>query len=286
MLKANMLELAENESKSEILSKLGICEQCDKGEAKYTCPQCEMKTCCLNCVNQHKKERSCFGVRVKTAYIPKTEFTDLDLLSDYRLLEEASCSIDKCRRDDTKRHTRMNTKLPPHLQQLRKAAANKGTILHFLPRNFSRNKVNSTILDNKTKEILWTIQWKFNWDGSEKTDSRIPEGTLLRNALEPHITSTPTLNIDLEKLHVFLPVEYVEGQSNRFYPMDLSKTIEENLKETTIVEHPIFHVVDDPKNLFPLYGSNKVVKQQNEPPEKKSKMSFFELSDGEINDSD
>ena len=81
MLKANMLELAENESKSEILSKLGICEQCDKGEARYTCPQCEMKTCCLNCVNQHKKERSCFGVRVKTAYIPKTEFTDLDLLS-------------------------------------------------------------------------------------------------------------------------------------------------------------------------------------------------------------
>lgn len=63
------------------VSKLGICEQCSEVEAKYTCPQCEIKTCCLNCVNQHKKENSCSGVRVKTAYKSKADFTDLDLLS-------------------------------------------------------------------------------------------------------------------------------------------------------------------------------------------------------------
>jgi len=171
-----------------------------------------------------------------------------------------------------------------HLERLRRAAASKGTKLRFLPRNFTRNQANSTFLEEKTKEILWTIQWKFNWDSTEIIDSRIPENVFLRNALETHLASS-TAVVDLENLHIFLPVEHVQGQSKRFYPMDLSKTIGDNLKGTTIIEYPIFHVVIDPKDLFPLYGSKIVVKHRNEPPEKKSKLSFFEVSDGELSDS-
>ena len=61
--------------------RLGKCELCDKGEAKYTCPRCAAKTCCLSCVNNHKSMTGCSGVRNKTAYIPLNEFSDLDLLS-------------------------------------------------------------------------------------------------------------------------------------------------------------------------------------------------------------
>lgn len=45
---------------------------------------------------------------------------------------------------------------------------------------------------------------------------RIPGSVLLRNALEPHITSKSTFEVDLEKLHVFLPVEHVPGQNRRY----------------------------------------------------------------------
>jgi len=60
---------------------LGKCEVCSDQEAKYTCPRCEVKTCCLTCVNTHKKELECDGQRNKVAYKRISEFTNLDLLS-------------------------------------------------------------------------------------------------------------------------------------------------------------------------------------------------------------
>lgn len=57
------------------------CEVCNAVEAKYTCPKCEVRTCCISCVKIHKKELECDGIRDKTKFIPKNQFTDLDLLS-------------------------------------------------------------------------------------------------------------------------------------------------------------------------------------------------------------
>jgi len=54
---------------------------CNNKEAKYTCPRCEVKTCCLTCVNNHKKELECNGQRNMVAYKRISEFTNLDLLS-------------------------------------------------------------------------------------------------------------------------------------------------------------------------------------------------------------
>jgi len=61
--------------------RLGKCEVCNDQEAKYTCPRCEVKTCCLTCVNTHKKELECDGQRNKVAYKRVSEFTNFDLLS-------------------------------------------------------------------------------------------------------------------------------------------------------------------------------------------------------------
>lgn len=60
---------------------LGKCEVCNDQEAKYTCPRCEVKTCCLTCVNIHKKELECDGQRNKVSYKRISDFTNLDLLS-------------------------------------------------------------------------------------------------------------------------------------------------------------------------------------------------------------
>lgn len=70
--------------------RLGQCEVCAVEEAKYTCPQCEVKTCSLKCNKIHKAELDCTGQRKCTKFIPINKFTNLDLHSDYKLLEEIS----------------------------------------------------------------------------------------------------------------------------------------------------------------------------------------------------
>ena len=61
--------------------RLEKCEVCAVNKAKYTCPKCEVRTCGLACVNIHKKELECDGIRDKTKFVPLSSFTDLDLLS-------------------------------------------------------------------------------------------------------------------------------------------------------------------------------------------------------------
>ncbi len=182
--------------------RLGLCESCEAQEAKYTCPRCSTKSCSLTCVKAHKVSHQCDGIRDKTSFKSLSQFTELDLLSgksilllhsyisvwwfsrfpDYRLLEEASRSVDAYYRDPLKRQTRQNKELPvvrlihlfllfmklfwiyfiQHLHRLRCAAAQRGTQLRFLPPNFSRHKANTTYLDWKSKKIEWRIEWRFN----------------------------------------------------------------------------------------------------------------------------
>lgn len=69
---------------------------CAVQESKYTCPQCEVKTCSLKCSKIHKAELECSGQRDCTKFVPINKFTNLDLLSDYKLLEEISRLIVLC----------------------------------------------------------------------------------------------------------------------------------------------------------------------------------------------
>ena len=61
--------------------RLEDCEVCNTNKAKYTCPKCEVRTCGIECVNIHKKELDCNGIRDRTKFIQMNNFTDLDLLS-------------------------------------------------------------------------------------------------------------------------------------------------------------------------------------------------------------
>lgn len=122
-------ELSEDVLK---ITRLGTCQKCGAQEARYRCPRCEFRSCCLQCVNLHKKEFDCNGIRDKTRFKSLSQFTELDLLSgkflfvsfiflfndllclyiDYRLLEEAGRSVESYYRDVLKRSTRVNKELP------------------------------------------------------------------------------------------------------------------------------------------------------------------------------
>ena len=70
------------------------CWGCENS-SKYRCPKCEVRSCSLGCVQRHKAEAGCDGVRDRVKYLPVSKFTDLDVVSDFRLLEEVSQQVDK-----------------------------------------------------------------------------------------------------------------------------------------------------------------------------------------------
>ena len=81
------MESEQDEDEEQFPLRLGLCEPCGLHPAKYTCPRCQMKTCSLACVNQHKESQGCNGIRDLTAYKSLSNFTELDLLSGIKCIK-------------------------------------------------------------------------------------------------------------------------------------------------------------------------------------------------------
>lgn len=235
--------------------RLGRCEVCDSQDAKYSCPACEVKTCCLACVNIHKKELNCDGVRNRVGYKPLSKFNNMDLQSDYMLLEEMTRSVETFSRDKTKRFTRMTTELPPHLFKLRAAATRRGTHLCFLPQCFTRHKENTTFFNWKTQLIKWRIDWIF----PECDNLKISSDQCLETELLSHFTRSflecdsntlshnqklqPYCAIGLPGLLLLLKAELRRTKEAQFFELDPHESLRENLKRKTIIEYPTIYVV-------------------------------------------
>ncbi|XP_072764854.1 box C/D snoRNA protein 1 [Anoplolepis gracilipes] len=250
---------------AEASDKLEDCEVCGATKAKYTCPKCEVRTCSLVCVKLHKKELNCDGIRDKTKYIPLASFGDLDLLSDYRFLEQVNRLIDTTKRNPYRKYVHQGN-LPVPLHKLRSAAYAKNITLLFMPHIFSRHKENTTFLNWKTNELFWRIEWIFPQAQNvkwvvEKTIDSTRLSTLVEQILDP--ISSENEN-DIEKLNlqlalagklqfyraagltsikVLLKAEKVKKPSSKFYELDLTLTLKENFENKIIVEFPTLYVI-------------------------------------------
>lgn len=250
---------------------------CNDAQAKYTCPKCEVKTCCLRCLNIHKRELDCNGVRDKTRFIPLRDMTDVDFASDYTFLEECTRYVADRRRDQLKRHTRYNKTLPAHLFKLRAAAQQRRTALRFLLALFSRHAANTTFYDWKTKVIWWRCEWRFPNAGNvtavdERCDERWTLGRLLAKYVsvqeeEGDIGAEAEADKDgepsgrlsdamrksltfyrsrgLAQMRVLLKAEGIKRSRTRFWELDVGRTLAENLSGKTIVEFPVIYVMYD-----------------------------------------
>lgn len=268
---------------------LGLCEVCNHVPAKYTCPKCEVKTCSLRCLNIHKKELNCSGIRDKTRFIPIRDMTSLDFHSDYAFLEECTRYVADRKRDTRKRHTRYNKSLPAHLFKLRGAAQERGTQLRFLLALFSRHAANTTFYEWKTHVIRWRVQWVFTNAGNVTfTDARCDERRTLRELLakyvEPSSTETTTNADDateetlaserlmhnalefyrargIAQMRVLLKAEGIKRSRTRFWELDVAQTLRANLAGKTIVEFPVVYVVyDDVVKEFDVIDSGMLIR--------------------------
>ncbi|XP_060810200.1 box C/D snoRNA protein 1 [Amyelois transitella] len=248
---------SESNEERERISRLGDCEVCGDKEAIYSCPKCEVKTCCLSCVRIHKKELECDGVRDRTKFVRMKDFTDTDLLSDYRLLEECARFVYSVKRDEKKRFTRIDKDLPIHLFKLKMAARKRGVVLQFLAQNFSRHASNTTRYNYKANIINWRIEWVFpnvESDPVKFVDERCSEHKKLAELLDKYLNpdaepfeGSKSLSFyksaGFSGVKVLLRAEKVKGSARKFFELDPTESLAENLSGKCIVEFPIIFVV-------------------------------------------
>lgn len=242
------------ESKNDENSvKIENCEVCGANPFKYTCPRCEVKTCCLDCVTIHKKELSCNGVRDCTAFVPISKFDNLNLLSDYRFLEDIDRAVTNSQRNPLKHNTRQQRSLPPKLWSLKAAASKRQVQLHFLPQHFSRHKANRSVFVRSSQEIHWKLDFIFPQGEMIKISETVSEKTKLAAILDKYLDPARCPDVykqylrfyhaaGLSDVYVLLKAERCKEHQS-VHLLDLSLDVNENLCKKVIIENPIMYVI-------------------------------------------
>ncbi|XP_016369493.1 box C/D snoRNA protein 1-like isoform X2 [Sinocyclocheilus rhinocerous] len=252
-----MLPVMDNSGKADddrrgVKRKMALssCDVCETKEAKYRCPSCRKHTCSLACVKQHKMVSGCCGVRDKTAFIPLAEFNEINLLNDYRILEDTARLTQQSNRDRVLLRSRRHPK--EGMWMIRKARAVKVT-LRFLPKVFSKHRENRTIFRRAEARFYWHLKIHFPQSDAVYSE-RCPDNRQLDQILNDYIHPSESDPVKRQKLkvyvrspqediRVFLKSEQTQPNSLRYLELDLKTTLQENLMQKTIVEYPEVFVV-------------------------------------------
>ncbi|VFV33237.1 box c d snorna protein 1 [Lynx pardinus] len=199
------------------------CETCGTEEAKYRCPRCMRYSCSLPCVKKHKAELTCNGVRDKTAYVSIQQFTEMNLLSDYRFLEDVARTADHISRDAFLKRPISNK----HMYFMKNRARKQGINLKLLPNGFTKRKENSTFFDKKKQQFCWHVKLQFPQSQAVYIEKRVPDDKTINEILKPYI--------DPEKADPVI--------RQRYYELDPYKSLRDSLRNKVIIEYPTLHVV-------------------------------------------
>ncbi|XP_077074773.1 box C/D snoRNA protein 1 [Siphateles boraxobius] len=252
----NMLPVMDNNSETEddrrgVKRKIALssCDVCETEEAKYRCPSCKKHTCSLACVKQHKMLSGCCGVRDKTTFVPLAEFNEINLLDDYRFLEDTARLSQQSNRDAVLLGSRQHPK--EGMWMIRRARAVKVT-LKFLPKTFSKHRENRTVFRRAEGRFHWHLKIHFPQSNAVYSE-RFPDDKQLDQILNEYIHPSESDPVKRQKLklyvhshddiRVFLKAEQKQHNSLRFLELDLKKSLQENLMHKTIVEYPEVFVV-------------------------------------------
>ncbi|KAI9311696.1 hypothetical protein BX666DRAFT_1994556 [Dichotomocladium elegans] len=156
----------DNSSPSDIAAAIDsrtdpLCQVCNTQVSKYTCPRCQMRTCSVACVKQHKQDNNCSGERSKTHFVARDQYNYSTMMSDYVYLEDVG------RQSDTLIRERMRSDaLEPRQKVFRDRALLKkirftGVDYDMLPVGMSRHKINQTNYSTNFHTIFWTIECFF-----------------------------------------------------------------------------------------------------------------------------
>lgn len=259
----HQLQTEHNQENNTKISKPVVkCEICGLSDARYRCPGCHMQTCSVSCVKQHKQISGCTGQRDKTSYVPIREFTETHLLSDYRFLEEAGRKVDIASKDARRFHSKSR---PIRVTTFLKHARQRGVDLRLMPYPMTKRKINTSIYQYASKSVHWRVEWVFPHEQLTFIDKGFKDSQLLTEGVERHIqaylqshTSSclqasnavqihPDLSLYTEEgghsYHILMKVEGLPGKKERFYKMDIDKSLCDNLCGKRVIEFPRLLVI-------------------------------------------
>uniref|UniRef100_A0A914V9M1 HIT-type domain-containing protein n=1 Tax=Plectus sambesii TaxID=2011161 RepID=A0A914V9M1_9BILA len=250
----------------------GMCSQCGLQPSKYKCPKCTSRTCSLACSKAHKAADDCDGQRAQwTPVTQADDFSPQVSLEDQQFLHQGVTLINKGKSGeatDAGQTAGSRPRLDKTKQYLLNNCRKRRVWLHFDQPTDSQKDVNQSRHEQFSDTVFWTVQVDFV--RAAKTDiapysytvHNIPEtltvATLLRQFLKPKpvgsVVSASDLDADKlapfqtagsESVCLFMPVPVTELAEKRFYKVDTSKTLLDNLRNCVVANHPIIVVTLD-----------------------------------------
>jgi len=199
----------------------------------------------------------CTGERDKTKFVATSQLTDMDMLSDYRLLEEASRYVNNAFRNYIAREKCVNSygNLPQHLFRLITECRKRGTHLRIMPAAFTRRKGNNTWYNVRERRIIWFLELVFPEVGYTVQEKSVPEETRLEEVVNKVLTSATeedgVLNrlsgyqtAGIDGLAAVIKESGRQNEHSRFVEMDFSKPLSKCFRGITIVEFPTIFIVN------------------------------------------
>ncbi|KAL1303820.1 hypothetical protein AAFC00_000280 [Neodothiora populina] len=149
-----------------------LCSICYTNPPKYVCPRDHVKTCSLPCYKRHQQRASCNGKRDPTAYVRKEKLTTASGIDhDYNFLSGVESVFDKADRDREERgidQSDQNHRRRWHFDgPLQKYLRHNQIQIDHAPLGLSRQKANQTRYIQKSKRIVWTVEW-IDADGAKR----------------------------------------------------------------------------------------------------------------------
>lgn len=283
-----------------------------------------MKTCSLACCNKHKQDTQCNGQRDRTKYINKEEFTDLDLLSDYRFLEEQAQLVDTSHRSLSSLEATTLKSTSGFFENLRKFLYSEFNIcLRLMPAQSTRHLNNKTKFTRATRMVSWSTELLFDAKHLNKPinlhtkhilfssqdslrnvlgnfydkykhdlfDAGSPN-KLVSNQIELYNSFNDTFESKLKDLNVLFRIDDYERQEKYFIQFNLDDKLEDLLKDKTIIEYPTLYLVkSECLDKYVIKKEEKdelniLTKSLQIDPEAAAAVKAKDLEDGECEDDD
>lgn len=236
---------------SPLHCRLGSCEVCAQNAAKYACPRCEIKTCCLDCSKIHKKELDCSGIRDRAKFIPIKKMSTGDFMNDYYFLEEATRFT-----KSVKANPKVNGRSCHNFKSIRlkKEAFKRNVKLFLVNTGLTKRKTNFTAYKSQDDKIFWHIELIFPNAENLRLTRKFDEAKTLYDLIESVFATTKNDAKLLKKLEFYraegagnvrclLKAEGLKRCSRRFYELDMEKSLNANLNGKVIIEYPTMYVL-------------------------------------------
>ncbi|KAJ8664079.1 hypothetical protein O0I10_000357 [Lichtheimia ornata] len=238
----------------------GTCQVCREQPSKYTCPRCNMRTCSVGCVKQHKQDNDCSGERSKTHFVSRDQYNYSNMMSDYVYLEDVSRKSDTLSRERLRADRRDPWPVEQRNRALVKQVRAMGVNYSMLPSGMSRHKMNKTNYSSNFHQVFWSIECCFCQKGQVQriVEHSFPSAKPLRGFFDNLLfTETPQgkgaysviryqakdfVNAGIERFIVAL--KKPEGPKDTFIDLTphLDRTWKDLLRGERIIEFPTLYI--------------------------------------------